>query len=144
MRRPTRPGRPVTDAATSRRMAGIRQKGTTPELAVRRALTRLGLRYRITNRDLPGSPDLANRSRRWAIFVHGCFWHRHRDCRRTSTPTRNREFWEAKFTANIERDRRAVDALRRAGYHVATVWECETEIECKSLATLISSRLSSS
>lgn len=107
-------------------MANIRQQGTGPELAVRALARELGLHYRVKNRDLPGSPDLANRKRRWAIFVHGCYWHRHRGCPRTTTPTRNRAFWEAKFEANVLRDRRAVVALRRMGYRVVIVWECET------------------
>lgn len=107
-------------------MANIRQRGTAPELAVRAVARRLGLYFRVENRDLPGSPDLANRKRRWAVFVHGCYWHRHQGCVKTTTPTRNREFWEAKFVANVERDRRAVDALRERGYRVVVIWECET------------------
>jgi DNA mismatch endonuclease, patch repair protein len=114
------------DARTSARMAGVRQKDTAAELAVRRELTTLGHRYRVRNRDLPGSPDIANRARRWIVFVHGCFWHRHQGCTRTTTPTRNRRFWEQKFVANIARDRRAVRALKRRGYRVLVVWECQT------------------
>src|SRR5262249_2591674 len=79
------------------------------------------------NGDLPGSPDAANRTRLWAVFVHGCFWHRHDGCVRTTTPKRNRAFWEAKFAANQTRDRRAGLALRRLGYTVVIVWECEAE-----------------
>ena len=116
----------VVDAETSARMAGIRQKGTKPELIVRRLLTALGHRYRVSNRDLQGSPDIANRSRRWAVFVHGCFWHRHPGCRLTTTPKRNRSFWEAKFARNVERDRVALDVLQAAGFRVSVVWECET------------------
>jgi DNA mismatch endonuclease (patch repair protein) len=114
------------DDATSARMRTVRQKGTRPELVVRRALAGLGHRYRLGNRDLPGSPDIANRRHRWAIFVHGCFWHRH-GCKASTTPTRNREFWEAKFLRNVERDRRASDALRARGYTVIVIWECETK-----------------
>lgn len=131
----------VTDAATSRRMADVRQKDTTPELAVRRALTMLGLRYRVRNRDLPGSPDIANRTRKWAVFVHGCFWHRHPGCVRSTTPKRNRAFWKKKFEANVARDARAVAALRERGFRVVTVWECETEIEATLLSRLVSGRL---
>jgi DNA mismatch endonuclease (patch repair protein) len=108
-------------------MADIRQAGTEPELAVRRVLTRMGLRYRVKNRDLPGSPDLANRSRRWAVFVHGCYWHRHRGCKRTTTPTRNRAFWQEKFAANVHRDRKVLRELRALGYSVLVVWECEAK-----------------
>jgi len=117
----------VTDPATSARLARIRQRDTTPELAVRLAARSLGHHFRIHNRDLPGSPDVANRTRRWAIFVHGCFWHRHDGCPRTTTPKRNRAFWVEKFEANQARDRRARAALRRLGYRTVVVWECESE-----------------
>jgi len=110
-------------------MAGIRQKGTTPELAVRRALHAMGLRFRVDNRDLPGSPDIANRARAWAIFVHGCYWHRHPGCKRTTNPKRNRAFWEQKFETNRKRDAGAQRALRAHGFRVVVVWECETERE---------------
>lgn len=116
----------LVDDATSKRMAGIRQKDTAPELIVRRLLSEAGHRYRVRNRDLPGSPDVANRKRKWAIFVHGCYWHRHQGCRRTTTPSRNREFWQRKFARNVERDREALQELRQLGFRVITVWECET------------------
>ena len=114
------------DEKTSARMRRIRRAGTKPEIVVRRLVYRLGHRYRVANRDLPGSPDLANRSRRWAIFVHGCFWHRHEGCRRTTTPKKNAKFWQAKFDRNLARDARAVESLTANGYTVLTVWECET------------------
>jgi DNA mismatch endonuclease, patch repair protein len=117
--------RPTTDAATSARMSRIRQTGTAPELAVRRAVATLGLRYTTNNKDLPGSPDLANRSRRWAIFVHGCYWHRHEGCYMATTPRTNTEFWLNKFSRNVERDNDAQATLRRAGYRVLTFWQCE-------------------
>jgi DNA mismatch endonuclease (patch repair protein) len=122
-------------------MAGVRQRDTTPELAVRRVLTLLGLRYRARNRDLPGSPDVANRGGRWAVFVHGCFWHRHEGCASTTTPTRNRDFWVGKFDANVARDALAVAALRRRGFRVATVWECEAKRGDDVLAALLRRRL---
>lgn len=118
----------ATDASTSARMARVRREGTAPELLMRRALTALGLRYTINNRDLAGSPDLANRSRRWAAFVHGCYWHRHMGCRFATTPKRNSAFWLAKFARNIQRDHAAVEQLRRAGYRVTVVWQCELEL----------------
>jgi DNA mismatch endonuclease, patch repair protein len=114
------------DDATSTRMAGVRQKATQPELLVASLLRALGQRYRLNNRDLDGSPDFANRRAGWALFVHGCFWHRH-GCSATTTPTRNREFWEAKFARNLARDARTSDALRTAGYRVIVIWECETK-----------------
>jgi len=116
----------VVDAETSLRMAGIRQRDTKPELIVRKIVTALGHRYRVQNGTLPGRPDLANRSRSWVIFVHGCFWHRHRGCKRTTTPKRNREFWEAKFDRNVARDKRVQKELRADGFRILVVWECET------------------
>lgn len=114
----------VTDAKTSARLGRIRQSDTDPELVVRRILHGLGARFRTRARDLPGSPDISNRTRRWAIFVHGCFWHRHAGCHRATTPKRNAAFWADKFSANVARDARAVAALRRQGYAVLVVWEC--------------------
>lgn len=110
-------------------MAGIRQHATTPELAVRKALRRLGIRYRTTNKDLPGSPDITNREQMWAIFVHGCFWHRHKGCSRTTTPSSNRAAWVKKFAENVARDRRRAAQLRRLGFVVLTIWECQSEDE---------------
>lgn len=85
----------------------------------------LGASYRVQNRDLPGSPDIANRRQHWAIFVHGCFWHAHVKCRYATIPKRNRKFWELKFAANRARDRRVVNELRARGFDVAVVWSCE-------------------
>lgn len=116
-----------TDAATSARMGRIRQSGTEPEMAIRRAVATLGLRYTVKNRDLPGSPDLANRSRRWAIFVHGCYWHRHAGCHKATTPRTNTEFWLSKFSRNVARDEAARTELERRGYRVLTFWQCELE-----------------
>ena len=124
--RPVRPSLQV-DAETSARLGRIRQKDTAAEQAVRCILHRLGLRFRIRNRDLPGAPDAANRCRRWALFVHGCFWHAHTGCYRATVPKRNREFWLTKFEANRARDARAVAGLRRRGYRPLIVWECELD-----------------
>jgi DNA mismatch endonuclease (patch repair protein) len=86
----------------------------------------MGLRFTTRNRDLPGSPDLANRSRRIAVFVHGCFWHRHVNCKHTTTPKTNPEFWLAKFARNVARDQESVKALRARGFSVAIIWGCES------------------
>src|SRR5262245_60152603 len=115
-------------------MGRVRQRGTAAEIALRKVLHRLGVRFRVTNRDLPGSPDVANRRGRWAILVHGCFWHRHEGCPRTTTPKRNREFWETKFRDNRRRDGAVIDSLRDIGFDTVVVWECETETtvaECR-------------
>lgn len=115
----------VVDRATrSRMMAAIRGRDTSPELLVRSWLHREGLRFRIHDRSLPGSPDIV--LPRWGavIFVHGCFWHRHRGCPRTTSPATRRAFWNAKFASNVARDERNRRALRRLGWRVRTVWEC--------------------
>jgi DNA mismatch endonuclease, patch repair protein len=119
----------ILDADSSRRMAGIRQKDTAPELAVRKMLVAEGANYRVRNKDLPGNPDVANRKRRWVIFVHGCYWHRHPGCKMATTPRRNADFWIAKFGANVRRDANAVAELELAGFRVLVVWECETRDE---------------
>ncbi len=116
----------TTTREISLRMGNIRQSGTDPELRVRRAATAVGLRYRLDNRDLPGSPDLANRRQKWAVFVHGCFWHRHSGCRKATTPKSNRDFWTAKFARNQTRDQRVATELQSLGFSVVVVWECET------------------
>jgi DNA mismatch endonuclease Vsr len=115
----------VTDCNTSRRMARIRQKGTTGELTVRTALRNLGISYRLNVRSLPGSPDLANKSRKFAIFVQGCYWHHHTGCTKATVPKRNVGFWQEKFTDNRKRDARSVRELRRNGYKVLVIWECQ-------------------
>lgn len=107
-------------------MRSVRRKDTAPELKVRRVLHGLGLRFRIHRKDLPGSPDVVLPSRRIAIFVHGCFWHRHEECQRTTTPKSNRIFWLDKFRKNVARDRRNELALIELGWKVVVVWECET------------------
>lgn len=109
----------------------VRQKrvDTGPERIVRGILHALGLRFRLENRDLPGSPDIANRARRWAVFVHGCYWHQHEGCPRATVPKRNRAWWRAKFRANRKRDDRKRAELESAGYRSLVVWECETRDE---------------
>ncbi|MCY4222392.1 MAG: very short patch repair endonuclease [Thiotrichales bacterium] len=115
----------VVDKATrSRMMAGIRGRNTLPELALRRALHARGLRYRLHVRRLPGTPDLVFPRFRAVCFVHGCFWHRHAGCPYTTSPATRPEFWQAKFAANVERDRRNQHELLEVGWRVAVVWEC--------------------
>jgi len=118
-------GKPV-DAARSALMRRVRGRDTSPERAVRRAAHSLGYRFRLHRRDLPGTPDLVFPRLRKAIFVHGCFWHRHAGCRRTTTPKTRAAYWCEKFDQNIRRDRRNLAALRRLGWDVLVVWECET------------------
>jgi DNA mismatch endonuclease (patch repair protein) len=105
-------------------MAGIRSGNTKPELIIRKALHRLGLRYTLHSKHVPGGkPDLAFPSRRAAIFVHGCFWHGH-DCRFFKMPSTRPEFWTAKITANRKRDTAVAEKLEQAGWRQLTIWEC--------------------
>ena len=106
-------------------MKRVRRKDTSLEQSVRRCLSRLGARYRLNVRDLPGRPDIANKSRHKAIFVHGCFWHYHEGCARGRIPKRNSEFWEEKLVRNRERDAEKSAALEARGFDVMTTWECE-------------------
>lgn len=110
-------------------MAGIGGKNTKPEVRVRSFLHRLGLRFRIHSAALPGRPDLVFPKYRAVVFVHGCFWHRHKGCRYAYTPKSNLPFWEKKFAENVARDARNARELRQAGWKVLTVWECETRSE---------------
>ena len=115
----------IVDRGTrSRIMSRIRGSDTKPEIALRRALHRLGFRYRLRGRGLPGRPDIVLPKYRAVIFVHGCFWHRHLGCAYAYEPKTNRAFWERKFHDNVERDRRVTTELRRLGWRVGTVWEC--------------------
>lgn len=116
----------LTSAQRSAHMARIRGSGTKPEMVVRRAAHALGLRFRLRRRDLPGSPDLVFPSRRRALFVHGCYWHRHPGCRLAYSPKSNIDFWQAKFERNVARDAQVLTALQAAGWRADVIWECET------------------
>ncbi|MFT3830034.1 MAG: very short patch repair endonuclease [Opitutaceae bacterium] len=114
----------VAPSVRSRIMAAVRSRDTGPELALRQALHRLGYRYRVNVRALPGSPDLVFPSRRKVVFVHGCFWHGH-SCRWGRAPKSRREFWFAKRAGNRRRDRRNLAELRQLGWRALVVWQCE-------------------
>jgi DNA mismatch endonuclease (patch repair protein) len=118
------PEAPVT-VQRSALMSKVRSKNSRPEIRVRRATHALGFRFRLHRRDLPGTPDLVFPKLRSIIFVHGCFWHRHRNCVRCTNPKTRTPFWETKFTQNVARDRRNISALRKMGWRVLVVWECE-------------------
>ncbi|MBZ9684340.1 DNA mismatch endonuclease Vsr [Mesorhizobium sp. CO1-1-7] len=111
----------------SERMARIHGRDTKPEMVVRRLLHGMGYRYRLHRGDLPGKPDIVFGKRKKAIFIHGCFWHRHDDpaCRLARLPKSRLDFWEPKLSANAERDALKQDALKRLGWNVLVVWECE-------------------
>ena len=113
--------------ASSLRMSRVRQKGTAPELTVRAILQRCGIPFKTNSGTLPGSPDLYSSKARFALFIHGCFWHRHAGCKASTTPKTNQSFWLAKFDENLRRDRRNVRQLRTLGYRVITVWGCQVK-----------------
>ncbi len=106
-------------------MSRVRSGDTKPEFVLRSLLHRAGYRFRLRRKDLPGTPDIVLPRYRLAIFVHGCFWHRHTGCRRASTPAANQERWEKKFARNKQRDREVQQALSANGWRVHVVWECE-------------------
>jgi len=115
-----------TDPQRRALMQRVRRSGTLPEDEVAKICRGLGLAYRRNVKTLPGSPDLANKSRRWAIFVNGCFWHAHTGCKKATVPKRNNPFWISKFEANRRRDAKKIRKLRELGYRVVLIWECET------------------
>jgi DNA mismatch endonuclease, patch repair protein len=106
-------------------MASVRASDTMPEMIVRRLVHRMGYRFRLHAKDLPGTPDLVFRSRRKVIFVHGCFWHAHQGCALARVPKTRLLFWTSKFAANRARDAKANRALKALGFRTLTIWECE-------------------
>ena len=116
----------VSPESISRMMSGIRGKDTKPEMIVRKALFAAGYRFRLHRRDLPGAPDVVMPGRKIAIFVHGCFWHKHAKCKYAKLPSTRPEFWQGKLAGNVKRDQKAMDALVTSGWRVLTVWECST------------------
>lgn len=107
-------------------MSSVGQRDTKPEMSVRRLLHSMNYRYRLHRKDLPGRPDIVFGSRRKAIFVHGCFWHRHSGCSKATSPKTRAEFWSEKFDRNVERDREVERRLADLGWKSLAVWECET------------------
>ena len=111
-------------------MSRIRAKDTKPERSVRSLLHRMGFRFRLHRKDLPGSPDIVLPGRKTVVLVNGCYWHRHPGCRYAYTPKSNREFWQSKFDENVERDRLQNAQLNHLGWRIVIVWECETKDTC--------------
>jgi DNA mismatch endonuclease, patch repair protein len=107
-------------------MSQVKSKNTTPEIVVRRAAHALGLRFRLHREDLPGKPDLIFPQWRVAMFVNGCFWHSHEGCNRARVPRSNGDYWKPKLLRNVERDREHIRSLRKAGWRVIVIWECES------------------
>ncbi len=114
------------DESVSFRMKRVKQRDTAPELIVRKLLFSKGYRYRIHRDDLPGSPDVVFPGRRKVIFVHGCFWHGHENCKRASLPKTRTEYWASRVAKNHERDVRSISILEELGWSTYVVWECET------------------
>jgi len=115
-----------TQEERSRVMSRVRSKNTKPELIVRHTAHRLGLRFRLHSKALPGIPDLVFRKYNSVVFVNGCFWHQHPGCKRATMPTSNRDFWRRKLMGNVSRDQEHVNELKRNGWRVLTIWECQT------------------
>jgi DNA mismatch endonuclease, patch repair protein len=116
----------VSKEVRSKIMSSVRQRNTGPERLVRSLLHSLGMRFRLHRRDLPGSPDIVLPRHRIAIFVHGCFWHQHRGCPKARKPSSNNDYWDRKLADNIARDRKKSAELRKLGWKVITIWQCET------------------
>lgn len=106
-------------------MAAVHSKNTKPEMVVRKLVFGMGYRYRLHSAKLPGKPDMVFPGKCKVIFVHGCFWHRHKGCRYATSPKTRVDFWEGKFAANVARDKRTERELKKLGWSVLTVWQCQ-------------------
>jgi DNA mismatch endonuclease (patch repair protein) len=126
----------LTPAQRSWNMSRIRSRDTSPEKTVRSLLHRLGFRFRLHAKKLPGHPDIVLARHRTVVFVHGCFWHRHPRCRFATTPGTRTAFWQTKFDRNVARDAAVRRALKAAGWRVITVWECELRKPARLTARL--------
>lgn len=124
-------------------MANIRSKDTKPELLLRKAMHARGYRFRLHDRRLPGTPDLVFPRYRAAVFVHGCFWHRHEGCHFATTPTTRPDFWAEKFNANLTRDLKHEKALLAENWRVAVIWECDIKRSVQDAASELSDWLQS-
>ena len=134
----------LTPTQRSERMSRIRSKNTKPEMLVRSALHLAGLRFRLHRKGLPGRPDIVFPKEKVAVFVHGCFWHRHERCSKTRTPKTRVDFWETKFAGNVARDKATFQALNGIGWAVYVIWECELpngiEAHVSEIRKLVSDR----
>lgn len=108
-------------------MSKIRSKNTKPEILLRKALFSKGYRYRVNDKNLPGKPDIVFRKYKTAIFVNGCFWHYHKECKEGRIPSTNTKFWKEKLSKNVERDNLNINKLEALGWVVMVIWECEIE-----------------
>ena len=115
----------------SRNMSAIKSKNTKPEIVVRKLLHSMGYRFRLHRKDLPGSPDIVLPKYKTVIFVHGCFWHRHNNCKYATTPKTRKEFWENKFEENVKRDNLNQANLTLKGWKIIILWECQLKEDMK-------------
>ena len=122
----------------SRNMSAIKSKNTKPEIAVRKLLHSMGYRFRLHRKDLPGSPDIVLPKYKTVIFVHGCFWHRHNNCKYATTPKTRKEFWENKFEENVKRDNLNQANLTLKGWKIIILWECQLKGDIKKVKKLFS------
>jgi DNA mismatch endonuclease (patch repair protein) len=123
-------------------MSRIKSKDTKPELLIRKAIYKLGYRYRLHKKGMPGRPDVVINRIKTTVFVNGCFWHRHGDCSEASRPKTNSEFWENKISKNVERDVKNYKILQSAGWKVIVIWECEISNEIEKNINLLKIKLS--
>lgn len=112
-------------------MSKIKSKDTKPEMLVRRFLFSHGFRFRLHRKDLPGNPDIVLPKFKTVIFINGCFWHGHRDCKFSTIPETNRDFWLTKISGNIIRDNESVERLKQSGWKVIVIWQCELKPKVK-------------
>ena len=126
----------LTPDERSRNMAAIRSKNTKPELIVRSILHKEGYRFRLHRKGLPGSPDIILKKYQTIIFVHGCFWHRHKGCKDCTTPKTRTDYWVDKFRKNVDRDKKNEEQLKTLGWKVLVIWQCEIKNKDKLLAKL--------
>ncbi|WP_431205656.1 very short patch repair endonuclease [Bradyrhizobium betae] len=126
----------ISKTQRSANMRAVRGKHTSPELAVRKAAHRLGLRFRLHHKDLPGKPDLVFSKWRTVVFVNGCFWHGHDGCRKAKLPSSNTKFWRTKLSGNVERDHRNYRKLTDLGWHVEVIWQCDIPDAAAAAAAL--------
>jgi DNA mismatch endonuclease (patch repair protein) len=127
----------LTPERRSWNMSRIKGRDTGPEVRVRSVLHSLGFRFSLRRTDLPGKPDITLPKWQTVVFVHGCFWHQHQNCKNAVLPKTRAEFWTAKLTGNVVRDKRHALALRRMGWRVITIWECQAEDEAKLRRSLV-------
>lgn len=126
----------LSPEARSIQMSLVRSKDTKPEKLVRKIVFSLGYRYRLHSKDLPGKPDLVFAKKRKVIFVHGCFWHRHANCKLATTPATRQDYWLPKFQRTIGRDLETQKALREQGWEFLIIWECELKKPDELLRTI--------